>query len=286
MYAIMVFLTERCILVSLDTPFRRGLKHGGKIMLIAVDVGNTLTDIGFYDGDDLRFVFKTKSDPSRSYDECQASLELFLRSRELDPKEVDGAILCSVVPSLEKIWSKLLLTVFEVRPLLVGPKLKTGLPIKTDNPKEVGADLIADAVGAKKKYGSNVIIADLGTATKLILLNSKGEFEGCCIGIGLSIGLDALVKRTAALPEVNLNVPKHVIGKNTSDSMNSALTYGTAAQIQGLAKMIEKEAGVPCKRILTGGYSHFIASLLPDWEYDENLLFIGLKDIFDRNRKQ
>lgn len=254
-------------------------------MLIAVDVGNTLTAIGFMEGGALQLMLKTKTDPADSYDECQATLELFLKSKQIDVDDVDGAILCSVVPSLEKIWAKLLAAVFSTRPLVMGPGLKSGLAIKTDNPKEVGVDLIADAVGAKAKHGGAVIIADLGTANKLILLNQKGEFEGCCIGIGLSIGLEALVKRTAALPAVSLSVPKRVLGKNTSDSMNSALTYGSAAEICGLADMIEREAGYPCKRILTGGYSHLIASLLPQWEHDEHLLFSGLLEIYERNKR-
>lgn len=254
-------------------------------MLLAVDVGNTLTDLGLYDGSELQFQYKTRSDTSKSYEEYLASITVFLESRKIDPMTVDSGIISSVVPSLENIWKKLFHELFHVRPLTIGPKLSTGIKIDTDNPKEVGADLICDAAGVVAKGLTPCVIADLGTATKVILVNESGHFAGCTIGTGLSVGLHALVNNTAALHEVGLNIPKKVLGKNTRDSMNSAFTYGTAFEIKGLADAVEAEAGYPCKRVLTGGYSEYVQPLLQDWIYDRTLLLDGLVSIYRRNEK-
>ena len=254
-------------------------------MLLAVDVGNTLTDLGFYEGDKLLHLYKTRSETSKSYEEYIATLTLFLKSEGIDKKQITGGIFSSVVPSLSEIWKRIFQEYFGVRPFFVGPKLSTGIKIDTDNPKEVGADLICDAVGAKEKYGPRCIICDLGTATKTILLDDKGAFAGCTIGTGLAVGLQALVHNTAVLPEVGLVTPKKVLGKNTVDSMNSAFTYGTAFELRGLADAIEKEAGYPCKRILCGGYSRYVKDLLPDFIYDETLLLDALLTLYKRNSK-
>ncbi len=254
-------------------------------MLLAVDVGNTLTDLGLYDGDKLLFQYKTRSDTSKSYEEYLASLTIFLESRKIEAKIVDSGIISSVVPSLESLWKKLFREFFGVRALTIGPKLATGIKIDTDNPKEVGADLICDAAGAVAKGLTPCVIADLGTATKVILVDENGHFAGCTIGTGLAVGLNALVHNTAALPEVGLAIPKKVLGKNTRDSMNSAFTYGTAFEVKGLADAIEKEAGYPCKRVLTGGYSEYVQPLLGDWTYDRTLLLEGLVAIYRRNEK-
>ena len=252
-------------------------------MLLAVDVGNTLTDLGFYEGDKLLHLYKTRSETSKSYEEYIATLTLFLKSEGIDKKEITGGIFSSVVPSLSEIWKRIFQEYFGVRPFFVGPKLSTGLKVDTDNPKEVGADLICDAVGAKEKYGPRCIICDLGTATKTILLDDKGAFAGCTIGTGLAVGLQALVHNTAALPEVGLVIPKKVLGKNTSDSMNSAFTYGTAFELRGLADAIEKEAGYPCRRILTGGYAPYVQPLMEEFAYEPHLVHEGLLSIYRRN---
>ena len=141
----------------------------------------------------------------------------------LSAKDIHGAILSSVVPSLTRIWSKICLDVFLTKPLVVGPHLKTGLPINADHPNEVGSDLVADAVGALHRYGPACVIVDLGTANKVILLDKEGAFSGVSIGPGFKISIDALVENTAALPEVSLLPPKSVIGRNTEDAMNSGM---------------------------------------------------------------
>ena len=254
-------------------------------MLLCVDVGNTLTDLGLFDGDAMVNSFKTKSDVDRSLDEYQSVLALYIESRHLVVSKVDAAIISSVVPSLTRIWTTLIENVFGAKPLILGPKLKTGLAIVTDRPSEVGSDLIADAVGALLRYGPSCLIADLGTANKVLLLDKDSCFSGVTISPGLSLSMEALVRGTAALPKVSLIAPKNVIGRNTPDSMNSGIINGTAYAIRGFALAFEKECGYPLKRILTGGNAIYVKDVLSEFAYDEFLLLKGLRAIYARNRK-
>jgi type III pantothenate kinase len=254
-------------------------------MLLTIDIGNTLTDLGIFDGEKLISTYKTKSDPEKSYEEYQAIVALYIQAHHITVKDITGSILSSVVPSLARIWTKICTDVFLTKPLVVGPHLKTGLPIKADHPNEVGSDLVADAVGALHKYGPSCVIVDLGTANKVILLDKTGAFSGVAIAPGFKISIDALVEKTAALPEVSLTVPKSVIGKNTEDAMNSGMIYGTGFAVRGLAEAFEKEAGYPLKKILTGGNAPYVKDVLPDFTYDEWILLEGLRDIYVRNQK-
>jgi type III pantothenate kinase len=254
-------------------------------MLLTIDIGNTLTDLGIFDGEKLISTYKTKSDPEKSYEEYQAIVALYIQAHHITVKDITGSILSSVVPSLARIWTKICTDVFLTKPLVVGPHLKTGLPIKADHPNEVGSDLVADAVGALHKYGPSCVIVDLGTANKVILLDKTGAFSGVAIAPGFKISIDALVENTAALPEVSLTVPKSVIGKNTEDAMNSGMIYGTGFAVRGLAEAFEKEAGYPLKKILTGGNAPYVKDVLPDFTYDEWILLEGLRDIYVRNQK-
>ena len=254
-------------------------------MLLTIDIGNTLTDFGFFEGEDLKERFAINSDTLKSEDELRASLSLLLGETKIDPKSIHGVIISSVVPSLLRLYSAIVMTLFGVEAKVVGPRLKTGILIDTDDPKEVGADLVADCAGALALYGPSCLIADLGTATKILLLDKRGAFAGCTIGAGLGISLDAMVSKTAVLPEVSMKTPEKIIGKNTIDSMNSALTYGTALQIKAMADAIEKEVGYPLKRVLTGGYSKLVSSLLPEFENEPALCLKGLYAIDKRNHK-
>ena len=254
-------------------------------MLLAVDIGNTTTVVGFYNGPKLEYRYSIRSDYGHSLEEISSSFSLFLKDKGIERKTFEGAIISCVVPSLETWWKALLKDEYGLRPYVVGPKLKTGLVIKTDNPKEVGSDLIADAVAAKSLYGENVLIADLGTANKVILIGKDGAFEGCTIALGIGLSARALSLDAALLPSVSMEIPNRVLGKNTPDSMNSALTYGVSYEIRGLCDAIEKEAGVPCKRIMTGGYARFLKDLLNDFEYVDELTLLGLRLIYERNKK-
>jgi len=254
-------------------------------MLLAIDIGSTLTDLGVFDGDKLVSTYKTKSDVDKSYEEYQAILAFYIQTHNLSVKEITGSIISSVVPSLARIWAKLCLELFKTKPFILGPHLRTGLALKVDHPAEVGTDIVADAVGAYKKYGPATLIADLGTANKVILIDKDGALSGVSIAPGLKISIEALIENTAVLPEVSLQTPDHVIGKNTEDSMNGGLIYGTAFAIRGLADAFEKEAGYPLKRVLTGGNAPYVKGVLNDFDYDEWLLLEGLRFIYERVRQ-
>lgn len=252
-------------------------------MLLAIDVGNTLTDFGFFESGGLKQRFSIESEPTKTIDEIQASFSFLLKDKGIGASSIDGAIISSVVPSLLSVYQAIVTSLFGIEAKVLGPKLKTGIKVDVEEPKEVGADLIADCAGALKRFGPSCVIADLGTATKVLLLNSKGAFSGCTIGAGMGISLDAMVSKTAVLPEVSLQIPHKIVGKNTIDAMNSALTYGTAFSIKGLCDAIEREVGYPLRRILTGGYAKFVAPLFEEFEYAPSLCLEGLAAIHDKN---
>lgn len=255
---------------------------GGRRMLLALDIGNTLTDLGLYEGNQLVSTFKIKTVSNKSLDEYKISFSSFLASK--GNPIVNQAIISSVVPSLTLIFSALCEELIGHKPLILGKGIHSGLPLKVDNPLEVGSDLIADAVGGNKKYGNSLFIADLGTASKYLYIDSKGAFAGLAIAPGLAISLDALVNGTAALPEIPLLVPKKVMGKNTVDCMRSGLLNGEAYRAMGFYNSFSKEAGTPLTPILTGGNAEFIKELLPEFHYDEWLLLDGLFEIEKRNQ--
>ena len=255
-------------------------------MLLTIDVGNTRTSLAFWDGEEIKHRYNTPSDPNASYDDCAAKLKLFLQAEGLYSVSVESAILSAVSPRIGEIYRQLVEAFFFLKPIVVGPHLKTGVALKVDNPREVGADLVADVAGALDRYGPKTIIVDMGTANKVLLIDENGTFAGCTIGVGLGLGHQALVHGTAALSEVSLRAPKKVLGKNTADCMNSALTYGTAFELRGLAEAIEKEAGYPCQKVLTGGYASFVKDLLQDFTYDPDLLMRGLYRIAKRREEK
>lgn len=252
-------------------------------MRLAIDIGNTMTDIGLYGGKET-FFYRFRSHRGITLEEANASFELFFKSKGIESGDVDEAILSSVVPALTSVFVDLCRDLFHIEPKVLGPRLKTGLKINVDNPKEVGGDMIAGAIGAKKLYGSSCLIADLGTATKVILLDKEGAFAGCTIGAGLGLQMQSLSSSAALLPEVSLQIPNKILGKNTSDCMNSALTYGNAFSIRSLVEGIEKEIGYPCKKILTGGFARYVKDLLPEFEYVPSLILDGLEEVLRRNR--
>jgi type III pantothenate kinase len=255
-------------------------------MILVVDMGNTTITFGVFDNQVLTHKFQVLTDSKKSFDEYHSSIETILKAKKLEKSMFTGAIISSVVPPLNNVLIKLISTIFGVPPLLLGAGVKTGLAIHIDEPSTLGSDLAAVSVGALTKYGSPAIIVDLGTATKIVALDQKGAFIGGVFTPGLLISVNALVGSTAQLPEISLNRPKKVIGRNTQDSMNSGATYGTASMIKGVISDFVKELGYDSKVILTGGYSHLIKDLLPDYLYDEDLILYGLLFIYRKNERQ
>lgn len=253
-------------------------------MKIYLDLGNTNLYIGVMKDEKVVKTFRTATDLKKSPDEYAAIFSNFLKLENIEKSEIQGVVVSSVVPPLNSIIKSAIYDTFGFKPIIVGSGVKTGLPIVVDNPNEVGADLICDSVGAIAKYGYPSLIADLGTASKIIVVDDKGNFAGVIIMPGLKITMLALAGNTANLPEVSFEAPKKYIGKNTPDAINSGLIYGHVAMIEGLIKNVERELGYKCKHIITGGYGKYLENLLSsDFIFDKHLIFKGLDVIYNKN---
>ncbi len=229
-------------------------------MIIALDVGNTNTKIGIFDGDNLALSLRMSSSMSKTGDEYGFYLIGMLKNKNILPEAIDGGIISSVNPNLNYTFEHMLDYYFGIKPYIVGAGIKTGINVKYDNPKEVGADRIVGSVAAYNIYGGPCIVIDCGTATTFNVVSKGGEFLGGAIGVGLKSSADALYTGTAKLPKVELTVPKSVIGKNTITNMQSGLVYGYVSMVEGIVSRIKKEFGCDLKVIATGGLSEIVAS--------------------------
>ncbi len=252
-------------------------------MLLAIDVGNTMTDFGVFEGTQLIATYKFETKSVTSADDASVKGAGF-KMLNSEVGDIDGVIISSVVPSKTTFYAQMSKKLWGIKALTMGPGLKSGLKLKCDYPNEVGADLIADCVGVSSKYGNGCLIVDLGTANKYIYLDKEGAFAGVSIAPGVGISLNALISGAANLPDIGLKIPKNVIGKNTLDCMNSGIVYGTQFEIEGFAKAFEKEAGYPLKKVITGGNARYVSDLFPDYIYDENVLLCGLATIYSRRK--
>ena len=252
-------------------------------MLLALDIGNSNITIGAYDDNGLVFTARMKTDRLRT--ENQYAIELLdILKLYIKDYSFKGAIISSVVPELTEIIRRAVVDVTANEPIIIGPGIKTGLNITSNNAGEIGADLIAGAVGTVEKYPLPAIVIDLGTATKMYVVSEKKEFVGGMIAPGIRISMDALSKECSQLPTVSLTAPKKAINLNTSESMKSGIVFGFAALIDGMLKRYIKEYG-PVKSILaTGGLSKpIISNCENEIELDENLILDGLQAIYKKN---
>ena len=254
-------------------------------MNICVDVGNSTIGIGIYQNNALieRMIFNT--DIRLTEDEFFHLFKKQFNELNLPNEKVEHIIYSSVVPPINLSIINVLKNIFNVEPMLITNNTKIDLPLKVDNPLEVGNDLVADLVGAKDKYGYPCLIADLGTASKILLLDKDGAFISCLIMPGLTLSANSLSSKAALLPEVSLIAPKSILVKNTLGAMNAGIVYGHADMITGLIKRYEKEIGYPCKHILTGGGAVYLKEILGDnFIYDKNLNLDGLNIIINKNK--
>lgn len=254
-------------------------------MLLALDIGNSNITLGAFEGELLKFTARLSSDENLTSDQYAYEIKniLSLYGRELD--DIDDCIISSVVPSIESSITKALSNICEVVPLSIGPGVKTGLNIKIDNPAQLGADLVAGAVGAIAEYTLPCIIIDLGTATTISVIDENGCFLGGSIGAGVKLTLKALCDNTAQLPSTQISAPPSVIGSNTTDSMKSGLIFGTAAMIDGLVERMKEIVGANASVVATGGLSkEIIRYCKTDIIYNENLLLEGLRIIYEKNK--
>mgnify|MGYP003295051460 CR=1 FL=1 len=254
-------------------------------MNICVDVGNTTIIVGVYENDSIVERLSFTTDIIKTDDEYLAIINSQIKDRHIDVSRVEILIYSSVVPSLNRPLKSALKRAFKVDKIMViEPGIKTGLSIKVDNPNEIGNDLIADLVAAKEKYGFPCLIIDLGTASKILLLDKNGNFSSCAIMPGFEVSANSLFNKAALLPSVSLESKKTIIAKNTVDAMNAGIVFGHADMIIGMCNRYEKELGYSLKRILTGGSSILIRDILgSDFIYEQNLTLDGLNYIIRRN---
>ena len=253
-------------------------------MILAIDIGNTNIVIGGFLDDELTFVSRIATTVTETEDEYAGKIRNVLAFYNVDKSNVCGVIISSVVPPLNTVMKKAIKLIYGVEPIMVGPGIKTGIKIHCDNPASVGADLICACVGAHYIYGSPSLIVDMGTATKIMMMDEEGAFSGASIIPGVNIGLKALASGTAQLPQISLEAPKSVIGKNTVDCMLSGVVYGNASLIDGMLDRYMDEIGKEFKIYATGGLSE---SIIPhckhDITIDVDLVLKGLNILYKKN---
>jgi type III pantothenate kinase len=247
-------------------------------------VGNTHTVLGLYRGADLLRKWRLRTDPQRTTDEWGLALKNLFDLVGEDIAEVDAVAISSVVPQAVHALTRASSRYFGVEPLLVGPGIKTGLAIRYESPREVGADRVVNAVAAYAQLGKACIIVDFGTATTFDCLSERGEYLGGAIVPGIGTSLDALVTRAAKLPRVEIRTPRNALGKNTVESMQSGILYGYVALVDGLVARLSREIGGDVSVIATGGLAGVIAAESSSIEkVDPNLTLEGLRLIYARN---
>lgn len=254
-------------------------------MILVFDVGNTNMVIGVYEGKELLTHWRVRTDNQRTCDEYGMMLRSFFDDKNIDIKKVNSVIISSVVPNLMMELTWMSQKYFSCKPLVVGPGIKTGLAIKYDNPKEVGADRVVNAVAAYHKYGGPLIIVDFGTATTFCAIDDQGNYLGGAISPGIIISTEALVARASKLPRVEMVKPKNIIGKNTVASMQSGIVYGFVGQVDGIINRMKKEFEGEVKVVSTGGLASIISSETDNIDLiDEFLTLDGLRIIYEINR--
>lgn len=253
-------------------------------MLLTIDIGNTNVTLGAYDASVLSFTARLSTDCGKTSDQYAIEIKDVLSLYGQSFEDIEDCIISSVVPSVAESISGAVSKLCHIVPLILGPGVKTGLNIKIDNPAQLGADLVAGAVGALEEYTMPCVIIDMGTASTVSVLDKNGTFLGGVIAAGVRLTLKALTANTSQLPSIPIEAPKSVIGTNTVECMQSGLVYGTAAMIDGLLEQIEEELGETPTFVATGGLSkEIITHCKKNIIYNENLLLEGLKAIYEKN---
>ena len=256
-------------------------------MFLAIDIGNTNITMGAYDGNKLVFVSRIATDRSRTPDQYAIEFKQIFSLYDASSASFSAAALSSVVPELSSTMCEAIEKVTGKRPMVLGPGIKTGMNILIDNPAQLGADLLAGCVGAADIYPLPCLVIDLGTASKISVIDKNGAFRGCTIAPGIGISLDALSQRTSQLPAISLKTPDHAIGTNTLDSMQSGTVFGFAAMIDGLCEKLEAELGQgKMSAVATGGLAKdLIKSCKREIAFNGELILYGLKVLYERNNK-
>jgi type III pantothenate kinase len=254
-------------------------------MLLVLDVGNTQTHFGTFDGDELVEHWRFATVRTSTSDELGAALGNLLALRGLAFSDIEASIVSSTVPQLRPEWTEMAARYLGHDMPVVGPGVKTGMPIRLDNPRELGADRLVNAVAAYEAVGGPVIVIDFGTAITFDIASAEGEYVGGIIAPGVEISMEALTQRAAALPKIDLTPPRSLIGKGTVDAIRSGVIFGTASMVDGMVDRLRDDLGEPAPTVATGGLATTIAPHCRAIEtIDDMLTLKGLKLIWERNR--
>ncbi|MFA5765197.1 MAG: type III pantothenate kinase [Bacilli bacterium] len=254
-------------------------------MLLCIDIGNTNIVFGVFKEDKLLNSFRLETNYHKTIDEYGLKFIEMIKYMGHELKEIDGVVIASVVPQLDGIFAKMIGKYINLEPLFVNSGIKTGINVKIDSPKQLGADILVGAVAAVNKYMAPVIIIDMGTAITFTYVNVNKELLGGIIAPGIRTSYNSLIKKASRLEEVNIERPKSVVGKDTVSAIQSGMIFGTSALIDGLIKQLKKEKG-GSPVIITGGEARFILTALEEKAYyEEDLMLEGLKYIYYKNKK-
>ena len=253
-------------------------------MLLAVDIGNTNITLGGFDGNVLSFTARLATDQRKTADEYAVQLREIQSLYGIANSEIEDCIVSSVVPIVGSSFGEAVSKIFHIVPLMLGPGVKTGLNIKIDDPAQLGADLVAGAVGALDAYEMPCIIIDMGTASTISVLDENGTFLGGVIAAGVRLTLKSLSENTALLTSIPIEAPRSVIGRGTVECMQSGLVFGSAAMLDGMIDRIERELGASATIVATGGLSkEIVTHCTHNIIYHENLVLEGLRAIYEKN---
>ena len=272
-------MKSKCLRLNFDA--KKGVD-----MFLTIDVGNTNITYGVFDDKELLATFRSTTKSSKTSDEYGSLIRSLIRMQDIDPSEIDGVIIASVVPNVMYSLTNCIKKYFNTVPIIVGPGIKTGIKIGTANPKEIGADRIVDAVAAYEIYGGPILVIDYGTATTYDLVTNDGTFSVGITAPGIKISAKALWEGTAKLPEIEIAKPKTILAQDTVTSMQAGLMYGQIGQTEYIIEQVKKETGyADLKVVATGGLGRIISDETDKiHEYSSQLTLEGLRILYEKNR--
>lgn len=251
-------------------------------MLLTIDVGNTETKLGCFSGRELQRTWRVTTELRRTPDEYGVFFTQLFAASDLEVRTIDSVAIASVVPPLDPVIETACKRFFEVSPRFLKPQSQRLMKVLTENPAEVGADLVAAAIGGRERFGTPLIVVSFGTATVFIAVSGDGEYLGVAIAPGIAVSIDALIGRTAKLPQIALEAPGKTIGRNTNEALQAGIVYGFAGQTEAIVGRMRAEMGVAAKVVATGGLAEIVAKQTPVVDaIDPHLSLVGL-ELFHR----